>query len=719
MNAFVKDISEYKREYDIEAYAQTDLAFYLSRMENIAFEEAVSYTKWAFSPEGIYKKKDPELLFLERFENGDRDKRTMLLSEYLGRIRDEGLILAPSGTAYIPPSQKKSVLGEYINQNMLLRKHDKGEMFLASMRHDLIAEAYFNTLQTSRKIKNNSLSGMHANPSTPWYNPTSHSTLTSTCRCATSYANAGNEKFLGGLRHYYTPNMVIYHILVAAQHTDIEKLIRVTERYNLHLPTAEECMMIVRYSTQYYWHNPNYEKQIFDLLDRITPYERAAFAYTGDLYHLDKYNSDFVKHFLKDYGHYVTGTCEDPKKLIKSLDDNTLTTACYLSAPVIKGISLKDAELQRPEAYHAVALTGAHLNAKMNEYQEFIEVIIRQDYLPLSITAFPTSARHSVPTSDTDSTIFTVQHWVHKYGGEAFSHEAMSIQYFITYLIAGMTENTLKLYSANLGVEKEHMNDLEMKNEYIFPTYSLTALAKHYYAYQAAREGNVFSKNKTEIKGVNMRSSNAPPYVNDAAKGLMCKIMDMQMEGKSILMKEVLGPVIAIENEIKQSILNGSGQIMNTTQIKGLESYTKGENEPAYKSWLLWEQVFAHKYGHVTELPYRAVKVQVDLPNKTAIREWVASIKDTYIREALTEWYEENPALEVKLFRVPKSIVDDRGIPEEIQQVVNLRGLTREIMKPFYYVLESCGLFMLNDKNTRLVTDEYFVQELEQMKMAA
>lgn len=719
MNAFVKDVHEYKREYDIIKFANYDLAFYLSKRENIPFETALKFVLDSIRPNGgVFALKNPEVRYLERNKYGDREVKVTNLLDYIYNLTEKELIIAPNLTCYIPPKIRKSILAEYIQVNMKLRKADKKMMFTCRMRGEKEAAAYFKTLQETRKIKNNSVSGMHASPSTPWFNKSSHSTLTSTCRCATSYANSANEKFLGGLRHYADPNTVISHINVAAQHSNLDAIRRCHEKFGIVYPTADQCMEVVRHSTQYYWTNDYYEREIYEFLKALEPVERAAFAYTGDFYHLDKFNSKFIEMFLLEMAEMKTGVHSNPKDRINSLDDNYTAIASLLCAPLIKGVQLGDAEEQRPEAYNAVALTSDNMEKVVEKYIDFFHAFLRQEYLPLAVAAFPTSFRLSVPTSDTDSTIFTTQYWCDKYGGVPFSHEHMSIQYVMTFLIAGMTEHTLKMYSANIGVDPSQLGQLEMKNEYIFPTYVLTSIAKHYFAYISAGEGNVYNDLVLETKGVQLRSSNAPPEINAAAKDLMRHIMDLVMSGKDVYMKDVLLPALRTELEVKRDILRGGRRFFNSTRINDYESYTQGKKAPAYQSYEFWNDVFADKYGEAPEPPYRALKINVDLPNKTKVAEWLAGVTDPNIRAKLTKWVADNSKSNVGLFRLPVSIVVDKGIPEELLPIIDLRGIIIEVMKPFYYVLEAVGLFMVDKKVTRLLSDSYTVEMLESLETA-
>lgn len=710
MNYFTRPLESYKREYDILDEARSNLAFYLMRMRNVSFEYALEYVNKVTGLNGCFALNDPKVMFLRRKENGDREICEAGLFQYIDNLVKDGYIIAPSLTCYIPPSIKKSILAEYIQINMKLRKGDKHQMFVTRMRGEMEAAAYFKTLQESRKVKNNSVSGMHASSSTPGYNKSSHSSLTSTCRCATSYANSNNEKFIGGLRHYYAPAIVTFHILTAARHSPIEMIEECFETMGIYRPTADDCMEAMRHSTQFYWTDAKHERLIYETFKSLTDAERAAWLYTGDLYHIDKHNGEFVGNFLKSLAEMKSGTHQDPKSLIKSLDDNFTAIASLLCAPLISGTLLSDAEEQKPEAYHAVALTAENMMDICERYRKFIYAFLKADYLPHSIAQFPNSRRMSVPTSDTDSTIFTVQHWCDKYGGDTpFSHEAMSIKYVTTFLIAGLTQHTLMMYSGNLGVDPSQITQLEMKNEYIFPVYVLTSLAKHYFTLITAGEGNVYAPNKRilEVKGVNLRSSNVPPFVNEKSQAYMRWIIDSIMNNKPITVEQALRPVLELENRIIKDINSGGFEFMNSVQIKGAESYSQGKDNASYQTYLFWNEYFGPKYGLAPEPPYPAIKVSVLLPNKTAVRRWLDGIDDINMRRGLERWVEENQKSNVKLFRIPREALMENGIPKEILPIVDVRGIVSEVMKTFYIVLESLGFYMKNDSKTRILSDEY------------
>ena len=301
MDIFTKPVEQYQRQYDTLNVAMGDLVECLKVSKGIDHSAAVDYVSKVTSGTGAFPIKNPELVYLKRKSNGDRVAESGTLQEYLKDKVDRNLIIAPNLTIYERPEVRKSILAEYIQVNLQYRKADKKQMFENDMRskneslstherHNYRKQAaYFKTLQESRKIKNNSLSGMHASPSTIGYNKSSHSSLTSLCRCATSYANSSNEKFLGGLRHYYAPTIVYNHLLTSMRACDHNLIDKVVAEFNLHYPTTDEVMAVIQYSAQNYWRSEKELSKLRDFVDTMTPAEKAGFCYVGDLYHFDKY----------------------------------------------------------------------------------------------------------------------------------------------------------------------------------------------------------------------------------------------------------------------------------------------------------------------------------------------------------------------------------------------------------------------------------------------
>jgi hypothetical protein len=57
--------------------------------------------------------------------------------------------------------------------------------------------------------------------------------------------------------------------------------------------------------------------------------------------------------------------------------------------------------------------------------------------------------------------------------------------------------------------------------------------------------------------------------------------------------------------------------------------------------------------------------------------------------------------------QLPEQNLQTNGIPKEILQVAGVRKIVADATRIFYIVLECLGIYMANDKLTRLLSDAY------------
>lgn len=716
MNHFTYAPEEYSRNTDIIPAYIEDCALFLSRMRRISLDEARTFIKQNMQPGGLAPLKDRDVLILQRDRRtGDRTKRTTTLTQYFDAVREHQLIMVPTMTVYLNPNQKKSYIAKYIARNLKKRKEYKAAMFQAKMAKDKAKEDYYNILQNSTKIKNNSVSGAHASPSTILYNKSSHSTLTSGCRIATSYANANNEWFLGGNRHYWCPAVVQAHLITTMRHSDLSLIEQAMRHFNLYYPTTVDVMDCIRYSSSLYWSGVETMLKLQALVDTMTPVERAAFVYGSDMHHLAVHNPEFVRSFLGRLSEPASTSLafDEAKKVMKEIDDAQKDMVVLLCANVMSGRTLYgDGSVCEtdPIAFGILGQTAKNLLESLNEYELLIKAFWRTSVLPHSIAVLPNIIRRVVMTSDTDSTIFTNQRWTSWFtNNDNFCEKAYQIGYTTTYLTSQLVKHKLALMSANLGVVTEQIHKIEMKNEYYFPVYNLTPSAKHYYALRSAQEGLILDKIETEIKGVHLRDSSAPPHVTKRLKEYMEFILHTTRTKGQLSIHEVFGPVAELEHSIIQDVKQGGLRYMKSAQIKDPVSYVQGDQAPPYQHYLFWEAVFAPKYGSVPPPPFSAVKVSVDLESPSKCREWIQNLADRELAGRIQAWLDQTGKNAFTTFVLPLPILQVTGIPPEIVEAINVRKLARTIVAPFYLVMESLGIYMTNDNAciSRLVSDTY------------
>lgn len=705
-NVFVNPDEQYVRSLNpIKDYA-SDAALYLHQMTGKPLERCKEFVRKSVRPGGKFGFVDPTITYLERGANGDREEKKGTLSVYLAEaIRDENII-APTLTTYLNPKVNKSLLVDYIDTNVAARGKAKREEKQAKVDGDKVREVIKGIEQKTRKLGNNAISGGHVSASTVLYNRTAHNTLTSTCRSTSGYGNANNEKILSGNRHYWSPQITKNNIISIINHSDYVEISQVMREYNLRYPTAEETMECIMYSTQLYWSTQSELEKIYRLVLTLNDMQRAAFVYTGDMYHLMKYNPEVIRAFVGKLSQRIGVVHPDPDSVFQGAEDDYVGLACQLCPEEMKGKN--PGKVKGTDAYGILASTLENINNTLLEYRTLIKAFWVTVNVPASVAYFPTSIRRSALTSDTDSTIFTVQDWVIWYYGKlTFAGGGNELAATMIFLASQTITHVLARMSANFGIEQKRLKQIAMKNEFKFDVFTPTQVAKHYFALIGCREGNLYAEYEEEIKGVHLKSSNASKEVMAKAKAMMEGIMNTVVAGQEIDLMAILKEVGDVERNVIKAVRASSYEYFKKSSIKPPETYTKNEEESPYMHYPLWEEVFAPKYGSTQPPQYTAVDVSVELSKPRQVKEWLERMPDRAMAERLQSWLQRTGRKGFTTFKLPEQIIAGTGLPEEIMDAVNIRKIVFATSRVFYIILETLGVYMLNKKTTRLVSDEY------------
>lgn len=707
-NPFVLPVEQYQRDINVLNHYANDVAHYLQLQTGKSLDACISYVKKNLSKGGKFEFKDVPVRCLQRQDNGDRIEVNTTLWKYISDSIANKELIAPTFTTYINEENKPSLLAKFIETNVALRGKAKKEQFAAEANGEKTLAAIKKIEQTNRKLSNNAISGAHVSASTVLYNKTAHSTLTSNCRSTSGYGNANNEKFLSGNRHYFNHHIVINNIISITRNTDYNKLNSLIQSRNLHIPTIEETIECVKYSSGFYWFEKHYFDKIVTLIQKLNPLQRAAFVYTGDIYHLMKFNSEFVKKFVSNLSTKVTGIVDSPKLILKEAPEDHLILAHQICANETRGIGKDYSKIENNEAIHTLALTTLNIAKVITEYADLIDTLWVTKNLPASVAHFPDSIRRAALTSDTDSTIFTVQDWVKWYKGDiSFDDEANAVAATMIFLASSTITHVLAIMSANFGIHKNKLFKIAMKNEFKFDVFVPTQLGKHYYANISCQEGNVKPEHEIEIKGVHLKSSNAPKMITKEAKQMMQDIMDDVMRDKEISALKYLKRVADIEKEIIASIRKGEYTFFRLGSVKTAESYTNEKELSPYAKHLFWNSVFGDKYGHQPEPPYSNIKIAVNVDSATKFKTWVASIKDRDLAKRLEAWMSKGNKTNISTFYVPTQCLDTVGMPVELFDIIDYRRIILDLTKPLYLILETLGIYINGDKVDRLVSDDF------------
>ena len=706
-NHFVLPTAEYKRDVDIFTHYVDDASTFLSLRTGKTKEECKAFVLAGLKKDGRFEFKDPKVEYLDREENGDRVRKATTLSRYIGKSVRENEIIAPTFTTYLSPNVKRSILGAYVEQNIKKRGVAKKEMFVAEAAKNMELYAIKKIEQTGRKLANNSISGAHVSASTPLYNKTAHSTLTSTCRTTSGYGNANNEKFLSGNRHYWSYAIVINNIIAVINTANYALIEEAMNKYSIHYPSVEEVMECITYSASNYFWDRNKTRKILDLVVTLNPLQRAVFVYSGDAYHLLKHNSDMMRVFLTRLSDRVTGEHSNPMDPIKSAPESYVNFAHQICYEETRGIgkNYKDPKIVESGGLHTLALTIENIAKTIVDYADLIRAFWMPATLPASVAYFPDSIRKSALTSDTDSTIFTVQDWIIWYsGGTKMTSRARAVYSAVVFLASSTITHVLAKMSANLGIIPEHLFKIQMKSEFTFDVFVPTQLGKHYFAVISCQEGNVKEELEYEIKGAQLRSANAPREIIQMATDMMKRILHDTLNNSEIVLTDYLKKVADIEREIERSVLAGELRYFRSGSIKDSDSYAGEAEDSPYQNHFMWQKVFASDYGEMPNPPYDTKKIPVTIDSGAKIKAWLDTIDNHAFKDRMVSYMASADKKFFGVFNLPTEILASKGIPKELMGILDMQKLKLDICRIFYIILETIGYYAVGDKTRKLVS---------------
>lgn len=703
------DINDYNRDLNIRRGTVEQIAKYTALKLNKPYDEVYEHVRKEISTNAEFRVKDRHMPYLQKVRDGEREKRDITFLKYLDLAVETGRILSPSLVVYQTAEENKSVTADWLDTNINLRRKSKSEMFRLGQLGDEIGSQLANYDQNAKKIRINSVSGMRGFSGCPIFIKTGHSSLTSMCRAAAGYGNATVERFLGGVRHYHTPEVVKANLVAMTTIEPIDKWTEIVTKYNLHLPTADEVYTMVHRSSEDYWRNADAELEIKTILTNMTPIERAICLYSGDLYHLAIYNEEFVKQYindsiileLPDYGEF------DYDAEIKGMAKTDAAFIYSLCAEELRGTQIDLLQKDNPEGYKKVAITARAVREVSAKYYDLINLVFTPSHLPPTVGNIRDSTRAAGIIADTDSTIFTTQWWVEWMTGHIKrGYVEDRVWYFTTYAVCQCIAHNLALLSANVGVERKFITRLAMKNEYGFPVLMNTNMGKTYAALVSIREGNVFEKYDLDLKGVQLRGSSAPKEVLDGIRNMIDTILNTVDRGEKLNAYELIKYVAEYECHVIRSVNKGEYGYLRSSTIK------QDGNKVQHND--LWKKVFERKYGSAGELPIPVVKLSLDLPNKTSLRNWIDSIEDKQIAKDMAEWLDANNRNDFKTTYLPYQVVRTSGIPKELRDISDIKKIVYDTCSGFYYVLEACGLFIVDRDYHRLAYEFLDIDPFEE-----
>lgn len=701
-NAFLLDPDQYRRSLDPIGGWMKQSALYASRMLGKPYEQCLSHLRKKLKSKEI-KVTNPTVVYYQRGDNGDKHKKTIPLYGYIQDVIQNKEILAPTFTTYLHPTQKASLIVDFMDDNVRLRTKYKKMSQAYEANGDVALAKYYNQAQDGAKRDNNACSGGFVAEGVIISNKSAHSTLTSMTRSMSSLSNASNERLIEGNRHYHTPDITLNNLISIVMETDSDTIRQAINHYGLVYPTVDDVMQCIHRSTEPYWSDRRHSREIQDFVEKLTPEERASVVYTGDLYHLRILNNAFIRGLLTDLAQRGSDAdMDDPVSVIQSTDEAIVNFAHQICISVVEGIG-KDYSKISKDKQCIVANTCKSIEQAVEKYRLLFKAFFLTKNSPATIATIPFMTRRSVVLSDTDSTMFSVDNWVLWYFGKMeFSDEEYAIGGAVSYIATQSIAHLLAIFSANVNVEKKRLFTLAMKPEYVFPVFAQTSVAKHYYTCMKVKEGNVYKTPKFDVKGVHLKDSSVPVNLIEAGSKTMQSILDDVIKAKPISLLEKLKEVADIEREIINSLYSGEVKYLKRIRIKEASAYSQDAERSNYAYYTLWERCFAPTYGSTSKPPYGAVRIPLDLDKRSKLQAWMEQVSDSPTGRLLTEWIKEKNVNALSSIAIPIDHCVSKGVPEELKKAMDVRRIVLALTKAQRNVLESLGYF---PKKDRMISD--------------
>ena len=698
LDVFFKEPQNYTEKLDpLKEYIR-QVTFYIQTKHKVDEDKAKQIAT------DILKKhlKDKAVKYFSRAENGDKSPQDTTLLKYIYSAIKENKILTPTFTTYLPKSTNNSILSQFINQNVKIRSQAKKEAQKAKSEGNNDLYIAKNNEQNNMKIYNNSLSGAFAQEACILHNPTGHSTLTSITRTITSLSNASNEKLVAGNRFYSRPIEVLNDIIYISSTCDTNKIRQAMELYSLYQPTVQDVVDVLKYSSDLYFiDNRYYSNKVVPLLESLTKEQLAAICYCGDLYHIRKYNSDFIRNFIKDLIRQVPGdNSQEALSKIHSINENILNFVHQIYYSKVKGFGKDYNKMASNGLTSDIYATSLNIMKTLQVFKPFFNAFFLTNILPANSHKLVNMLRRVVVLSDTDSTCFTLDEWVKWYHGDFYiNDETIAASCSVGFIASQAIIHQLALFSSYMNVDKGDINKLAMKNEFLWLAHVPANVSKHYFAYTVMQEGNVFSEPDIEIKGVHLKNSAVPKEIIQDAKEIMKYITSTVASNNKLKFYYVLDKVISLEKQIMESVQKSETKYLKRSKIKNKEAYALEEDKSPFQRHKFWMEVFDIKYGPINEPPYDVVKIPTIVTSKKEIKNWVESIEDTTLAKRLNDWLIINNKDRLETIYLSEEYVKGYGIPVEIIKVVDIKRIVLDLTMQHRVILETLGV-LLDEETT-------------------
>lgn len=687
------DNETYKRNLNPIGQALDQTKKYLKTMFDATDEEVKEIIKESFRESGV---EDPVIEYNCRNFYGDMEEKRSTLGQYIREVSTNNLVSAPSLTSYYPHKEKVSLTGLFLEANAKARAVFKKKKFLAVLQQNANDETLYDNRQKVMKVYNNTASGMQASTTTIFYNPSGHSSLTSTTRCVSGIGNSLSESIVGGNKYFKDPESTFEYIIACSTVPDMKQVRKAIDKYNLKIPAPEFLYNCILDTSRLYWANLKKEDEIYDYLKKLSPEQLCSVGFINDLYTFRKVNEEVCYELITKLSKKIPSPAyEDYEKDLEHFEDVDIEILTkYLCSAELKGkqVDFKKMKEENDDTLYMLAKTARNVYDVLTEYSDLFKAFFFTGILPPNLGYIKDMVRRSIVISDTDSTCCAYDEWVKWYSGNLeHNDDNLRVASSVMSMTSIFIGHGLKILSANIKTSPENMDRLQMKNEFYWPSFTVANTTKHYFALTTISEGVVFPKAKREKKGVHLIASKSPVKIRSVIDGMIDDINLSLIENGKIELNKYIKQACQLEKDMLQDFKDGKTYMFTKDSIKEAGTYKGDPEKSKYRDYYLWRDVFEKKYGSIGKPPF--VTYSVKVKDGIEISDMVEHIskQDPMMAEALKEHCMKTKRKELKTLRIPKLIADKKGLPKEILDLVDIKNAIEISTNGVYVILGAIG----------------------------
>lgn len=622
--------------------------------------------------------------------------------------------ISPFGTFYETTDVHIPNNKEFLDTLVANRDKAKKAMFKYIEQNKPLEASIKEAEQALNKIAANSVSGGHGTALNALYDLETYSSITSLCRHGTMIAYTFAERFLAA--NYYFPDFedaLNFIITTAEMAPPDEIIISLLEKFKLNVVWGEELYDIIYSGMDKYIIPTEPQKRLLlETCENLSAAKRSFVYYARSLYNLYNKNKEvmntlFMEIFTLDTNPTCLNRTDVTLDYIKEVDGDLEQAAQTIYGELLGKYVIKDLPKENPELGLIVAKVLKSFQDILDYWKPVIDMFFHTKTMVSKAHINKNMLRKVIIVSDTDSIIYTSKDMVTLFLGGTFTFNnkyVYAAHALCTYFLCKSVASLLRMIAVQRGaVGEKNIKMLKMKNEFFYPVFVRTNQSKHYIGQLTVREGVILPKPKLDVKGVSFKTSNVPKITHEFTDKLIKMLMDDVTKHTNVYAGDYISEVLRYEKYIYDSIKNGEFTYFTNISIKKKEEY-KNPEISIYANYLMWQSVFAEKYGDIY-IPTKCVLIPF-VKGKYKNQEYLdwLKMKSPSIYNKFTKLIEKNGKKPITRIPIPVSCP---SIPEEIIPLIDIRSIIYKNMSPAQLLLKSLCIDLGSTKRQPLFSDYY------------